>query len=103
MASKRPDGLIRIPAAISKDELEQVTPLYGATNAGQFAGNPPSTLRLKTFAGKYDLTARVFVGEYRFEATSTPGELTFALLPGVDAGPKKRAAKAENLESVTHG
>lgn len=102
MLNKKSDGLIRIPATISKDELKQVTPLYGATNSGQFAGNPPSTLRLKTYAGKYDLATRVFIGEYRFESTSQPSELTFASLPGVESAPKKRAAKAEPVETLNH-
>ena len=93
---------IRIPAIITKEDLEQVTPLYGATNSGQFAGNPPSTLRLKTYSGKYDMGLRVFIGEYHLEATSKPSELTFASLPGVDPAPKKRGAEAEPVEAATH-
>lgn len=103
------DRLIRIPAAITKEELEQVSPLYGATNAGQFGGHPAGTVRLKTFAGKYDLLAKRFVGEYRFEPTDKVGATTFESLPGAegkalapqDGGRRKKAGATE--EAVNHG
>jgi len=92
------DRLIRIPAAISKEDLEQVGPLYGATNAGQFAGNPPGTLRLQTFAGKYSPSAGKFIGEYRFTATDSPGGEVYWTLPGVpEEAPAKRGRKAVEL------
>lgn len=96
-------GLIRIPASITKAELEQVCPLYGATNAGPVAGRGPGTLRLKTFAGRYDLGTRRFVGEYWFTLANGPGESTFSELPGLETKAKAGKAKAEPVEAVTNG
>ena len=103
------DRLIRIPAAIKKEELEQAAPMYGATNAGQFGGHPAGTLRLKTFAGKYDLLAKFFVGEYCFEPTDKVSDQVFTDLPGLegkrlapqDGGRRKKSSATE--ESVNHG
>jgi hypothetical protein len=109
----KPDRLIRIPAAISKEDLEHVAPLYGATNAGQFAGNPPGTLRLQTFAGRYSPSTGKFLGDYRFEPTDEEGGEVYWNLPGVpDEAPIKRGRKTVELhpaqaaaesEEVTHG
>jgi len=102
---KGSDRLIRIPAAIGKKDLEQVAPLYGETNACQFAGHPPGTLRLVSFVGKYSQTAAKFLGEYRFEATDTPSDGGFDGLPGVESEPKRKrvpVAAANTTEEVTH-
>lgn len=98
--------LIRIPAAIGKEDLEQVAPLYGATNAGQFAGHPPGTLRLVSFVGKYSHTAAKFLGEYQFEATDKPSDTGYQGLPGVEGEPKRKrgpVAAANTTEEVPHG
>lgn len=98
------DRLIRIPAAISKEELEQVAPLYGATNAGQFAGHLPGTLRLDTFAGKYVANTGKFLGEYRFTPTYTLGGEVYQTLPGVPSdAATKRGRKAVELPPVESG
>lgn len=103
MRNRNQGRAITIAAAISKEDLEQVGPLYGATNAGQFAGHPPGTLRLDTFAGKYAQSTGKFIGEYRFTATDSPGAATYSALPGVpNEVPGKRSRKAEAVEEVTH-
>jgi hypothetical protein len=99
MRNKNQGHTVTIPAAITKDDLEQTIPLHGAVNAGQFNGNPPGTLQLRTFAGKYVQSMGKFVGEYRFAATSKPCDKTFAALPGV---PNESPAKRKKDE-VTHG
>lgn len=96
---------ITVAAAISKEQLQQVAGLYGATNSGQFAGHPGGTLRLETFSGKYHSALGKFLGEYRFMATDTPTERTFSGLPGYpDPLPVKRGAKAvESDEEQANG
>lgn len=99
------DRLIRIAAAITKEELEQVAQHYGATNAGHFAGQPAGTLRLVSFVGKFCFVAAKLLGEYQFEATDTPSEGGFDGLPGVESEPKRKrgpVAAANTTEEVTH-
>lgn len=101
MASK----VITVAAAISKEQLQQVSGLYGATNSKEFAGHPAKALRLETFVGKFFLTLGKFLGEYRFTVTDTPTERAFSGLPGYpDPLPVKRGAKAvESDEEQANG
>lgn len=92
---------IRIPAAIGKDDLEYIAPLYGATNAGPIPEHAPATLRLVTFAGAYSALAGKFIGEYRFTLADAPGEQVFHTLPGLPSN--KRSRKAADSSEVTHG
>ena len=94
---------VSVPASITKAELEQVSPLYGATNATERSGFAVGKLKLKTFAGRYDLATRRFIGEYQFTITRGPDEKTFSDLPGLETKPKIGKAKAEPVEAVTNG
>lgn len=98
----KPDQTIRVAAAITEQELEQVGPQYGCANDRVWNGHAQRSIHLVTFAGALNVSTGLYEGEYRFLPAGKEERLTtdFTRLPGLAPRIPERPSVTQKTEDT---